>query len=134
MDRDTDSQGAPYLLQLRHPPDQLGGDRVQLQEVQPVQRALQHVDDGGQLWDEGGVSAGGPGEAREGQGDHSRGVSPVGRLHVRAPCCTVSGRGASADVPVTLAHRGPPHFNASWELLEPANSRSPEGPGGAVCP
>lgn len=135
--RETETQGGPHLLQLRHPPDQLGGDRVQLQEVQPVQRALQHVDDGGQLQDEGVVSAGlaEPGQAgargpREGQGDRSHRVSPVGRLHVRAPCCTVSGQGAStAAIPAswhTEAHRASMPAGA---LLELSNSLSAKGPG-----
>lgn len=43
------TQDAPYLLQFVHAPHQLGGDRMQLQEVQAVERALQHVYDGGEL-------------------------------------------------------------------------------------
>lgn len=58
QEKDVESPPRPYLLQLSHPPHQPGGDGMQLQEIQAVQRPFQHVDDGGELWDKGRVSPG----------------------------------------------------------------------------
>lgn len=58
QEKDVESPPRPYLLQLSHPPHQPGGDGMQLQEVQAVQRPFQHVDDSGELWDKGRVSPG----------------------------------------------------------------------------
>lgn len=58
-----ESPPGSYLLQLIHPPHQPGGDGVQLQEVQAVECAFQHVDDSGELRDKSRVSPGPPARA-----------------------------------------------------------------------